>query len=100
MGTNSLGTAFTSLTLDQCQTSMHDMTTTTTAREFVRNFPRLKRAANNGGEVIIRDREGRSYVFRAKDSGPSLGKQLADLRGKLKTGVAVKSLMGFGRNRG
>ena len=79
---------------------MHDMTTTTTTREFVRNFPRLKRAANNGSEVIIRDREGRSYIFRANDSGPSLGDQLVDLRGKLKTGVSVKSLKGFGRNRG
>jgi len=78
---------------------MHDMTTTTTAREFVRNFSRLKRTAANGGEVIVRDREGRSYLFRAKDSGPSLGMQLADLRGKLKTGVAVKSLKGFGRKR-
>ena len=76
------------------------MTTTTTAREFVRNFARLKRAANNGREVIIRDREGRSYIFRAAESGPSLGTQLADLRGKLKTGVAVKTLKGFGRNRG
>ena len=78
---------------------MHDMTTTTTAREFVRNFPRLKRAASNGGEVIIRDRAGRSFVFRASDAGPSLGTQLADLRGKLKTEVAVKSLKGFGRHR-
>lgn len=78
---------------------MHDMTTTTTAREFVRNFPRLKRAAANGGEVIVRDREGRSFVFRASATGPSLGDQLADLRGKLKTGVAIKSLKGFGRSR-
>lgn len=79
---------------------MNDMTTTTTAREFVRNFSRLKRAAANGSEVIVRDREGRSFLFRAKDSGPSLGAQLSDLRGRLKTGVAVKSLKGFGRNRG
>jgi hypothetical protein len=76
------------------------MTTTTTAREFVRNFSRIKRTAANGGEVIVRDREGRTYIFRAKDPGPSLGAQLSDLRGKLKTGVAVKSLKGFGRNRG
>jgi len=78
---------------------MTDMTTTTTAREFVRNFPRLKRAANNGAEVVIRDREGRSYIFRSEKPGPSLGDQLADLRGRLKTGVAVKNLHGFGRNR-
>lgn len=76
------------------------MTTTTTTREFVRNFARLKRAAANGSEVIVRDGAGRSYVFRAREAGPSLGEQLADLRGRLQTGVPVKSLKGFGRRRG
>lgn len=78
---------------------MHDMTTTTTVREFVRNFSRLKKAAANGGEIIVNDREGRVYVFQAREAGPSLGRQLADLRGALHTGVAEKSLAGFGRNR-
>lgn len=78
---------------------MFDMETTTTAREFVRNFSRLKRTAANGGEVIVRDREGRAFVFRAKEAGPSLGSQLADLCGKHNTGVRVKSLAGYGRNR-
>lgn len=75
------------------------MTTMTTTREFVRNFSRLKRAAANGGEVIVRDGGGRAYVFRAQEAGPSLGHQLTDLCGRLRTGVPVKSLKGFGRNR-
>lgn len=78
---------------------MHDMTTITNTRDFVRNFSRLKRTAANGGEVIVHDREGRTFSFRAKDAGPSLGTQLADLRGALKSGIPVKSLKGFGRNR-
>lgn len=78
---------------------MHDMSTITNVREFVRNFSRLKRTAANGGEVIVRDREGRAYVFRAMDTGPSLGSQLSDLCGKHPTGVRVKSLAGYGRNR-
>jgi hypothetical protein len=75
------------------------MPETTTTREFIRQFPRLKRAAANGEEVIVRDGRGRMYVFRAKDAGPSIGEQLADLRGALNTGTRVKSLEGFGRNR-
>lgn len=78
---------------------MPDMTTTTTVREFVRNFSRLKRTVANGGEINVRDRDGRSYVFRAKEVGPSLGQQLSDLCGKHDTGVRVKSLAGFGQNR-
>lgn len=80
---------------------MSDMTTSVTARDFVRNFASLKRKAANGGEVIVRDREGRRYTFRAVENtaGPSLGEQLSDLRGSLQTGVATKSLRGFGRNR-
>lgn len=75
------------------------MTRTTTVREFVRNFSQLKRTVANGGEINVRDRDGRSYVFRAKDTGPSLGQQLSDLCGKHNTGVRVKSLAGFGKNR-
>jgi hypothetical protein len=78
---------------------MHDMPTTTTVREFVRNFSRLKRTVANGGEVLVHDREGRTYVFRAQETGPSMGAQLSHLCGKLNTGVRVKSLKGFGRNR-
>ena len=78
---------------------MYDMATSTTAREFVRNFSRLKRTAANGDEIIVRDREGRAYVFRAKDTGPSLGSQLSDLCGKHNTGIRVKSLAGYGHNR-
>ena len=79
---------------------MHNMATTTTVRDFVRNFSRLKRTAANGGEVLVQDRDGRMFVFRAREEGPSLGSQLTDLCGKHDTGVRVKSLKGFGRNRG
>jgi len=83
----------------RCHTSMYDMPTTTTTREFIRNFARLKKVAANGEEVIVRDRQGQSFVFQAKGAGPSLGEQLQDLCGALNTGVPVKSLKGFGRNR-
>lgn len=76
------------------------MTTTTTAREFVRNFARLRKVAANGGEVIVRDRRGQAFVFRAtRNAGPTLAEQLHDLRGAVATGVRIKSLKGFGRNR-
>jgi hypothetical protein len=71
----------------------------TTTREFIRHFARLKKAAANGHEVIVRDRQGRSFVFRATGEGPSLADQLADLRGAFCTGTKVKDLQGFGRNR-
>ena len=72
---------------------------TITTREFIRNFARLKKFAANGAEVVVQDRNGRAYVFRAKDEGLSLGDQLSDLCGKVVTGVPIKSLKGFGRNR-
>ncbi len=88
------------LTAVRCQTSLCDMpTSTATTREFIRNFARLKKVAANGGEIIVRDRRGRAFVFRAKDRGPSLADQLSDLCGVLKTGQPRKSLDGFGRNR-
>jgi hypothetical protein len=76
-----------------------DMATTTTTREFIRHFARLKKAAANGDEVIVRDRKGQAYVFRAKDAGPSLAAQLTDLCGALRTGAPIKNLGGFGHNR-
>ena len=88
-----------SLTNDRCHTSMFDMATTTTTREFIRHFARIKKAAANGDEVVVRDRQGQMFVFRAKQAGASLGEQLSDLRGALATGRAVKTLQGFGRNR-
>jgi hypothetical protein len=78
---------------------MFDMATTTTTREFIRHFARLKKAAANGDEVMVRDRQGQMFVFRAKGTGPSLGEQLSDLRGALRTGKSIKSLHGFGQNR-
>jgi len=78
---------------------MYDMSTSTTTREFIRNFSRLKKAAANGAEVLVRDRKGLTFVFRAKEEGLTLDEQLSDLRGALTTGKAVKSLKGFGRNR-
>jgi hypothetical protein len=88
------------LTHPLCHTSLYDMSTATTTREFIRHFSRLKKAAANGEEVIVRDRSGRAFVFRMQQAGPSLGAQLADLRGALSTGNRVKRLEGFGRNRG
>jgi hypothetical protein len=76
------------------------MATTLTSREFIRNFARLKKAAANGEEVVVRDRQGRSFVFQAQGGGPSLAEQLHDLCGALNSGRSVKSLRGFGRNRG
>ena len=88
------------LTRVQCHTSVCDMETITTTREFIRNFAaRLKKVAANGEDVIVRDRHGQAFVFRVKRAGPSLGEQLSDLCGAIKTGTRVKSLQGFGRNR-
>lgn len=78
---------------------MSDMATTTTTREFIRNFARIKKAAANGDEVVVRDRRGQDFVFRAKAAGATLGEQLSDLRGALRSGRAEKTLQGFGRNR-
>ena len=75
------------------------MATTTSTREFIRDFSRLKKVAANGDEVIVRDRQGRAFVFTAQRVGPSLGEQLADLRGAIQTGRRVKSLQGLGRKR-
>jgi hypothetical protein len=75
------------------------MTTTTTTRQFIRHFARVKKAAAGGAEVIVRDRKGPAFIFRAQGEGPSLGEQLSDLRGALHSGVRVKRMQGFGRNR-
>lgn len=93
------GAAIGGLTSRQRHASVFDMATTTTTREFIRHFARLKKAAANGDEVMVRDRQGQLFVFRAKGTGPSLGEQLSDLRGALRTGKSAKSLHGFGRNR-
>lgn len=74
------------------------MERTTNSRDFIRNFAHHKRVAANGAEIVVRDRGGRVFVFQAKDGGPSLGRQLADLRGSFRTGRRVKNLSGFGRN--
>jgi len=78
---------------------MSDMAESVTSREFIRNFARLRKGAANGNEVIVRDRGGKTFVFRALAEGPSLADQLSDLSGALTTGQPVKSLAGFGRNR-
>jgi hypothetical protein len=75
------------------------MGTITTTRELIRDFARIKKAAANGHEVIVRDRQGQAFGFQAKVAGPSLGEQLANLRGAIRTGARVKRLKGFGRNR-
>ncbi|HVU18469.1 MAG TPA: hypothetical protein VHD32_16315 [Candidatus Didemnitutus sp.] len=72
---------------------------TVTTRDFVRQFARLKRSAANGEEIIVRDRSGAAFVFRTRETGPSLADQLSDLRGRMRTGIRQKTLRGFGRNR-
>lgn len=74
-------------------------TSTTSTREFIRNFSRLKKAAANGAEVLVQDRKGTTFVFRAKAEGQTLDEQLSDLRGKFRTGKAVKTVQGFGSYR-
>lgn len=78
---------------------MHDMPTVVTSRDFVRRFSTHKKAVANGNELVVKDREGRRFIFRPEGPGPSLGSQLKDLCGSLHTGVPVKDLSGFGRNR-
>lgn len=75
------------------------MGTSTTTREFIRNFSRLKKVAASGSEILVRDRKGTTFVFRAQAEAPTLDEQLSDLRGAFQTGNPVKSLKGFGRNR-
>ncbi len=68
-----------------CHASMYDLPTALTSREFIRHFARLKKAAANGEEVVVRDRQGRSFVFQAKDGGPSAGGATRSLRRSLRT---------------
>jgi hypothetical protein len=78
---------------------MCDMATIVTTRDFVRRFSSYKKTVANGNELVVKDRTGRRFVFRSEGPGPSLGNQLHDLCGSLHTGVPVKDLSGFGRNR-
>lgn len=52
---------------------------TTTLREFQRSFRRMRAAANAGREVIVRERNGAEYVFRARGAatGPKSFWELA-----------------------
>jgi hypothetical protein len=38
---------------------------TTTLREFQRSFRRMRIAADSGREIVIRERNGAEYVFKA-----------------------------------
>jgi hypothetical protein len=70
-----------------------------TSRDFVRKFSSYKKAVANGNELIVKDRTGRRFLFRSEGPASTLGKQLNDICGSFQTGVAVKNLSGFGRNR-
>lgn len=72
--------------------------TSTTSREFVRNFARFKKAAANGTSVRVQDRSGAIFVFALESKPPSLGSQLGDLCGALNTGIRAKVMTGFGRS--
>ncbi|GEM_PF-973073 len=78
---------------------MHDMAKMVTSRDFVRKFSSYKKLVANGNELVVGDRNGRRFIFRSEGTGPALGSQLNDLCGSLHTGVRVKDLSGFGRNR-
>lgn len=70
-----------------------------TVREFTRKFSRYRHAALAGQEVRVRDRSGRSFVFRTVDEPPvSLAAAMGDLIGSVKSGRAKKSLAGYGRD--
>ena len=78
---------------------MCDMPTEVTSRDFVRKFSSYKKTVSNGNELVVKDRTGRRFVFRSEGPGPTLGSQLDDICGSFRTGVPVKNLSGFGRNR-
>lgn len=78
---------------------MYDMPTIVTSRDFVRKFSSYKKAVANGNELVVKDRTGRRFVFRSEGPGSSLGSQLNDICGSFRTGIPVKNLSGFGRNR-
>lgn len=70
-----------------------------TVREFTRKFPRYRRAALAGKEVRVRDRSGKSFVFRAAEEMPvSLAEAIGNLIGSVKSGQKKKSLSGYGRD--
>jgi hypothetical protein len=70
-----------------------------TVREFTRKFPNFRRAALAGKEVRVRDRAGNDFVFRVSETKPvSLATAMGDLLGSVQSGVAKKTLSGYGRD--
>jgi hypothetical protein len=71
-----------------------------TVREFTRKFPNYRRAALAGKEVRVRDRSGKSFVFRVvqAEEPVSLADAMGDLIGSVKSGRKKKSLVGYGRD--
>jgi hypothetical protein len=70
-----------------------------TIREFTRRFPSYRRAALAGKVVRVRDRAGKSFVFRAEDEeSVSLADAMGDLIGSIRSGRKKKSLAGYGRD--
>lgn len=45
----------------------------TVLREFIRHFPRFKRQAEAGKTVVLVDRQGRRFLFRAERPARSSG---------------------------
>jgi hypothetical protein len=80
----------------QSQTLMSDMTTT--LRQFQRELARMRRAAVKGADVIVRDRQGNTFLFKRIDaSAPTMAQVVGHLAGSIATGKKVKSLAGYGR---
>jgi hypothetical protein len=70
-----------------------------TVREFTRKFPSYRRAALAGKEVRVRDRSGKSFIFRAAHDEPmSLADSMGDLIGSVRSGKKKKSRGGYGRD--
>jgi hypothetical protein len=79
-----------------CQTLMSDMTTT--LRKFQRELALMRRAAVEGAEVLVRDREGNTFLFKRIDAPvPTMMQVVGHLAGSGSTGKKVKSLAGYGR---
>lgn len=70
----------------------------TNQRNFTRSFAQFRDAALAGQEVTIRDRAGHEFIFSARTSRPrTLAEAAAHLAGQAQTGVARKSLQGYGK---
>ncbi|WP_404421175.1 hypothetical protein [Nibricoccus sp. IMCC34717] len=70
----------------------------TNLRDFSRNLSRYRKAADQGHEVRVRDRNGRSYRFIADTAEPqTLAEAAGEYLGAVASGRARKSMAGYGK---